>query len=176
MRAFVALDLDDALRDAAVRIRDRLERSPASPKKPRFSSAEKLHVTLKFLGDIDESQAQSIAHAIEPLAQRKAPVLAWKELDAFPSKTKARVIILAMDDDGALGPLATALEDHAEALGIDREERPYRAHVTLARLNEPANVSDWLGPIESARGIATAITLYESKGGKYVPLTSIGFR
>lgn len=175
MRAFVALDLDDALRDAAVRIRDRLERSPASPKKPRFSSAEKLHVTLKFLGDIDESQAQSIAHAIEPLAQ-KAPVLAWKELDAFPSKTKARVIILAMEDGGVLGLLATAIEDHAEALGIDREERAYRPHVTLARLNEPANVSDWLGPIESASGIATAITLYESKGGKYVPLTSIGFR
>jgi 2'-5' RNA ligase len=178
VRAFIALDLDQPLLDAAVRVRDRLERT--APKGARFTPAEKIHVTLAFLGEIDSSQTPTIASGLEPLAG--APLaIAWTSLDAFPSKTRARVIVIGLDDDGTLAALASSVQEHAEALGIEQEERAYRPHLTLARLNAPANVTDWLGAIDPARGTATALTLYVSRAGKYealarFPFTSTGSR
>lgn len=174
MRAFVALDLDDALILSASRIRDRLERSRHAPTNARYTAAEKLHVTLKFLGSIGTAQADTIASGLEPLALA-APTLTFAQLDAFPSPSRARVIVLAAENDGRLHALASAIEDHAEALGIERETRDFRAHLTLARLREPADVRTWLGPIEPVFGKATALTLYESVSGIYKAVARFPF-
>jgi 2'-5' RNA ligase len=168
------LDLDEVLLEASARIRDRLARSRHAPKDARFTQAEKMHVTLKFLGSIDAAQAQTIASGLEPLATR-APPLTLQALDAFPFPSRARVIVLTLEDDGTLRTLATAIEEYAEALGIERETREFRAHLTLARLREPSDVRTWLGPIDAVHGAAAALTLYESTGGHYKSLASFPF-
>jgi len=178
MRAFVALDLADELKEALARLIGRLERN--APQNARFTDAKKMHLTLKFLGDIDEEQSKTIGAAVSDAGQRAAPRIALAKLDAFPSLSRARVAIVSIEGPEIL-PLATAMDDVAFAIGIEREERAYHAHITLARLKEPSDVRAWLAS-ESIAGdaLATAITLYRSdlspKGATYTPIVTSKFR
>ena len=92
-------------------------------------------------------------------------------VDAFGSPRKAHVIVLPLEDDGSLARLCDRI---GETSGV-REDRPYRPHLTLARLKKPADVSALIEstPV-SLEGRVVGITLYESvlgkNGPRYTPL------
>ena len=108
----------------------------------RWQDAEKLHLTLKFLGWVAPDAIAPLWQMATAAIADAAPIDARvSELSAFPSTRRARVLIAAIGDPaGAISGLAAQLESGAEALGILREDRTFRAHVTLARIPRPGDV------------------------------------
>lgn len=98
-----------------------------------------LHVTLAFLGQTEAADA--IASALSRVAAaHPACDLALGGAGAFPSPRRARVLWLGLTGGEALGALAAGVRAALEPLGFEPEDRPFSAHLTLARLKTPAVV------------------------------------
>jgi RNA 2',3'-cyclic 3'-phosphodiesterase len=171
MRLFVALELPEA----AVAALGRFVRAAADPEVWRLVPPESLHVTLAFLGSTDADLVPAIAAALD-LAGSLAPRLVLGEALLLPPR-RARVLSAALEDaDGALETLQARVSDALEATGAYApEKRPFRPHVTVARLRPraqaPRAVSVEPEPLEF-RG--TAVTLFSSRtsphGARYEAL------
>ena len=135
MRLFFAVQLGaDVITRVAAHI-DAL-RAEASDGQLAWETPEKLHYTLKFLGDVDvdELHMEALTHAAE-VARDVAPfALAPGALGAFPDEAAPRVLWLGVDEGAeAMSALATKLDVLLGGYGYAREARPYRPHLTVAR-------------------------------------------
>jgi len=168
-RCFVALDLGlDALAAAAeaqtILDADLVRKSPP----------ESMHITLKFLGHVDvDAVARKVFDAVAPLASGPPLSLGEGKIEGFPTLARAHVVVLeCAGADGRLAALAFHADKAAFALGVPLEDRPYRPHVTLARCKkdfDARKIAARFAP--RPLGFATKLVLYESAGGKYVPLS-----
>lgn len=110
------------------------------------------HVTLKFLGAVEEPRVPGIVEALrEAVAGHSAFAMTVHGLGAFPSASRPRVIWAGIESGaGRLTALARAVEAALVPLGFEAATRPFSAHVTLGRVREP-------GPDPSlARALARA--------------------
>jgi 2'-5' RNA ligase len=100
---------------------------------------ENLHVTLKFLGNVDPTRLDAVRSALAAAAPaREAFDLAVQGLGAFPSPTRPRVIWAGVGaGEAPAAALAGRVEELLVPLGFAREARPFAAHVTLGRVREP---------------------------------------
>lgn len=98
-----------------------------------------LHVTLKFLGQVDEARVLAFAEALTGAAAgHRAFDVVVRGLGAFPSPTRPRVLWAGLDGDaGRLAALAESVDAACGGLGVPRETRAFAAHVTLGRVREP---------------------------------------
>lgn len=98
-----------------------------------------LHLTLKFLGDVEEARTETITTALAGAAARAAAFeMVVRGLGAFPSATRPRVIWAGVaTDPGSLPSLARAVEEVLAAGGFPAEARPFSGHVTLGRVRMP---------------------------------------
>lgn len=146
MRLFLALnppaDLRQRLWEAAAPLRE------AAPE-VAWIPAERLHVTVRFLGQVDDGAAPRIADAVRPAVADFAPVAVTVDrFGAFPTWKRARVVWAGVSWMPALELLHDAVERACTSLGFEVEGRPFRPHLTLARLREPGG--------EAARRVALA--------------------
>lgn len=103
-----------------------------------------LHVTLKFLGEIDAGLAPALGDALAQVAKRyAAPRVSVRGLSSFGGAGVPRVLFAQIDEGGErLVALASAVEDVCEGLGLQRSERALQPHVTLARVRDwPAGLA-----------------------------------
>jgi 2'-5' RNA ligase len=100
---------------------------------------EKLHITLKFLGEIESNQVEALSDAAMRAAQMTRPfMLALEGAGAFPTRGVPRILWLGINDSsGALSELQSHLEEECERAGFAREERPFHPHLTIARIRTP---------------------------------------
>lgn len=138
IRAFVAANLDSGLKAALARVQDRLKATRADV---GWVRPENLHLTLKFLGQVEEGRLGVIGEAIAVAATGCGPIrLVFEGLGAFPSPRAARVVWIGLSHGAeALAKLQTRIETGLESLGFAREERPFTAHLTLGRVRSPAH-------------------------------------
>lgn len=104
-------------------------------------SADRLHVTLKFLGDTDRQLVSEISGILQGVA-RVRPAFAVKVvgIGAFPHRHRPSVIWAGLDGADALASIARELETRLEPLGFPREKRAFQPHLTLARVkSKPPN-------------------------------------
>jgi 2'-5' RNA ligase len=111
-------------------VRRRLE---AQLPKIAYTRGENLHLTLKFLGEVE---AKKIAAMTESLSLiRSRPIeLSASGMDCFPSRGPIKIVTAAME--GTLGPLRAlveSIEQRCKFLGFEKEQRVYRPHVTIGR-------------------------------------------
>jgi RNA 2',3'-cyclic 3'-phosphodiesterase len=172
VRLFVALDLPDAARAALARFRD----AAADPAVWRPLPDTSFHVTLAFLGHRPEEHVERVAAVLRGLPAWRAPELALAGGLLLPPR-RARVLTVALADaDGALAALQGAVSAGLAEAGLyEPEERPFRAHVTVARLRPGARAPRTLdGAPEELAFAAGAVTLYRSAlrrgGAVYEPL------
>ena len=109
----------------------------------RWTSPDGWHVTLKFLGSTWPRLLQMVENAVESAAT-SAPRFETEltEVGAFPTPTRARVLWVGLSDPAER---FTALVSHLDALLRENfvpEKRKFTPHLTLARLNPPANLKD----------------------------------
>ena len=183
-RLFVALDPDAAVRAAvaAAVAGLRLAAGPAGGAL-RFGDPATVHLTLRFLGDVDEVRVGPVAAAVAATAAEHRPL--WLEVrgaGAFPSPRRARVAWLGLGGDlASLAALAAGLDRHLAPLGFAAESRPFTPHLTVARARAPGGAHGLAASLEAASEAiipipwrADAITLFESHlergGARHQPL------
>ena len=149
---------------------------------------ENLHVTVKFLGNVDAARVPSVIDALRSAVRGHAPFdLEVGGLGAFPSATRARVLWAGLIGGTApLGALAASVEDALAHLGFPREDRPFSPHITLARVREPRRSPELAEALGVASGrrfgqvavpdIALMRSDLSPRGARYSTLASIALR
>ena len=132
MRLFLAINLpDDVRRDivaATAAVRD------AAPELSWVDEA-KIHLTLKFLDDQPEERAEAIRRAAEQVGARHRQLMMHVGgLGAFPNFRRSRVVWIGVEQESRLELLHHDVEVACSDLGFDVEGRPFRPHITLARV------------------------------------------
>jgi len=147
----------------------------------RWVPKENLHLTLAFLGRVDDHRISEISTATAEAVQGHVDFsVRLGELGAFPSTRRARVVWAGLDDptQGIAG-IADSVGESMQSLGFPREKRAFEPHVTLARIKAPHPVvlDETLEPISFAVG---RISLFESRLGRpnavYSEVTTFPFR
>lgn len=179
MRLFLAADLPDELREALARARERLERDATGW---RWLRPEAVHLTLRFLGDVDEGRDLGARGGWRNAAAAAAPIeLTLGAAGCFPAHGAPRVLWIGVREratGGALEGLAAALERMAREAGWAPESRPFRPHLTLARRARGARPQRPPGgPADEApAGLVERLVLYRSHldpgGARYTALDS----
>lgn len=178
LRLFFALPLPVAALETLVAAQTRAK-AVASRLSPRWTTIEQMHVTLKFLGP---TPADALPRLEEILAARAAAARPFdatlSHVTAFGGR-RARVLVVELATESpVLAVLATGLDEDAATLGVARETRPFRAHVTLARFKHPG---DARAVIDAAQIAPTFVRCHElrlyrseltSSGSRYTPVAA----
>ncbi|HEV2226195.1 MAG TPA: RNA 2',3'-cyclic phosphodiesterase [Nitrososphaerales archaeon] len=137
MRAFVALEISNPTLDSLVEFEKRLMATGADIK---LVEKQNLHFTVKFLGEINESQAAEVGSRLGSLRLNAVDVEV-RGAGAFPDPSRARVVWagVSRDHEALVAPIAQQVIDSLEGIG-EREERPFRAHITLGRVRSGRNL------------------------------------
>lgn len=137
-RTFIALDISPAARQACERHVDRL-RHEHKEVRVGWERAEKMHVTVKFLGDVGESLLAEVELAITSVAANFAPLTCRLiGTGVFPSRSRPRILWVGVrDETGTIVSLSNEIDSASAALGFSTESRPFRPHVTIGRIREP---------------------------------------
>ena len=136
MRAFIALEVPAHVLDSLVEFQGEVKSSGADLK---LVERENLHFTLKFLGEISDAQVSDASSRLAKLGLQGVEVEV-KGVGAFPTTARPRVVWAgaAPEDEGAVTSIADPVNESLRDIG-ERDERPFRAHITLARVRSPVN-------------------------------------
>jgi 2'-5' RNA ligase len=140
VRTFVAVLLPPGVRRALADAQVCLRRGPGGAA-GRWVQPDSIHLTLKFLGEIPTARLEAIYRAVDAACAARAPFeLRVAGYGCFPNGRQPRVVWAGVSDtsDGRLAALYRAVDGALGALGYERDERPFRAHLTLARIHERA--------------------------------------
>ncbi|MCT2559096.1 RNA 2',3'-cyclic phosphodiesterase [Tsuneonella sp. YG55] len=169
-RLFVALRPPPPVRAALLAAQGGVERA-------RWQSDEQLHLTLRFVGEVDRRTAEDLVTALDGVS---APsfTLEVRGVGHFEKKGRASALWAAVAPNPALEVLERRVERACRAAGIAPETRRFIPHVTLARLGGGAvGAGDWLsanGSLVAPAWPVAAFRLYESRMGRggsaYLPL------
>jgi RNA 2',3'-cyclic 3'-phosphodiesterase len=138
------------------------------------------HITLKFLGEIEEEMAGKLQEATAHIGAKYAPFTATvKGIDAFPDKRRTRVIVIALENGvDNISNIYKDIEESCLASGIEKETRPYTPHITLGRKKVPGPVPDKaLVKLERMSFNVDSVVLFKStlrpEGARYAPVWKI---
>ncbi|MGA9040306.1 MAG: RNA 2',3'-cyclic phosphodiesterase [Terriglobales bacterium] len=129
MRLFIALDIDDGVRERITRF---LEGVHGFAPEARWVRPESLHVTLKFIGEKPEEAVEEIQHALSEVKAGGLP-MTFRGYGFFPGAKAARVFWVGIEAGPQLASLASLVDGAMAGLGIPKEDHAFSAHLTLAR-------------------------------------------
>ncbi|MCJ7511948.1 MAG: RNA 2',3'-cyclic phosphodiesterase [Anaerolineales bacterium] len=137
MRLFVALELEPPVRQRLWRTQADLQHG-TEPEWVRWVQPDGIHLTLKFLGDVEAVKAEAISTALnEATARHPRCAFTVSGLGAFPNPDRARVIWVGLEDpDGTVAALQAGVESALGKLGFEPETKPFRPHLTLGRVRD----------------------------------------
>lgn len=138
MRTFIAIELPAEIRDSLARIEERLKATQADVK---WVEPKNIHLTLKFLGEIDEKQHERINLILDEVAGESSSYkILVSSIGAFPKLDSPRVIWVGADaGDKETKVLAKELEEKIQKIGIPKEDRPFSSHITIGRTRSTKN-------------------------------------
>jgi len=150
IRSFLAIEIPVTVLKKIEMVQEDLKSSRADV---RWVNPGKMHLTLKFFGNIEESQVEPIVDSIGGPVRAVSPFpLQAKGLGAFPQIRNPRVIWLGLvDSRKILIPFQKELEDQFEKIGFQRENRPFQPHLTLGRTTSSRGRDELVGRIEKYR-------------------------
>jgi 2'-5' RNA ligase len=166
MRAFIAIDLPDSIHSALVEKQAALR--PACPD-ARWTRPEGIHLTLKFLGQINDVQVERVTGALASLGRFEAFWVEVKGFGFFPDARRPRVFWVGLEAPPELSELATRVEALMEGIGFPREQRVFTPHLTLARFQVPRpqpalrELLNQQGELDLGRFEVSELFLFESK-------------
>ncbi len=186
MRAFIAIELSNEIRDTLSQIQSHLKYAGADVK---WVEKENIHLTLKFLGEISEEKAEEIKVALDDIGREIGPFeLNLKELGVFPKIEFPRVIWVGLDKGAKESVfLAEKIEDALSKIGFQKDTRPFAAHLTIGRGRAPKNKEALKEKMESIqkqvtsnkKQVITSVILFQStltpKGPIYTKLHGAKF-
>ncbi len=135
LRLFIAIELPEMVREP---LADSLKDSVIiKKKKARLTSKENLHITLKFLGDVQQDKRGDLQAAIANSVGGIGPFeLKIHSGGVFPAIKKPRILWAGFDISKELSVLVNNLENEFEKIGFSKDLKPFQPHITLARIPE----------------------------------------
>lgn len=177
IRCFVAAELPGEVREDLRRLQDRLRRRNVDV---RWLRPESMHLTVRFLGELEPDLYEAIVGVLrEPLAGQPCK-LRGCGLGTFPGRGRARVLWVGLGGDTPqLARAALEVEARLESVGVPRDLRPFRPHLTLARARGPSGMRGLASALEQDRDYegpsfdVGSLTLFESRlrpgGAEHIP-------
>jgi 2'-5' RNA ligase len=138
MRLFTAITLPDPTREHLARVLVALKSLPALKETVRWVSAEHLHITLKFIGEVPSDRVPLLVTSLKTLVIPSMPIAVDRFL-ILPGQGPARV--LAANVTRNLAPIVALfnqIESACQPLGVSRERREYKPHLTFGRFSRPS--------------------------------------
>ncbi|MBA2382806.1 MAG: RNA 2',3'-cyclic phosphodiesterase [Chloroflexi bacterium] len=134
-RLFVAAPLSEEARAAVAEVVDRIRAGEPEGRGVRWVRLDGLHITMRFLGPTPDARIPDLAAAVARAADQATPfTIRIAGAGSFPPVGRPRTLWLDLDRGvDQLAALATRIDDALEGAGWERERRPFRAHLTLAR-------------------------------------------
>lgn len=178
MRLFLGLPASLSLKDqVSVLLKEK-------PFKASWVKVENLHITLKFLGEVEEKKANKIIESFEeivkPIKYRKLP---FEGASAFPNEKRPRVLFLKFKEDPEIINYQKGIEERFSKEGFEKEERDFKIHLTIARFKFPPDPEKFKKLLEKLSNEkiepfeVSEIVLFESilkpEGPVYNPLKGI---
>ena len=182
MRAFIAIELSQEIKSTLSILQQSLQKTKADVK---WVEPQNIHLTLKFLGDINEAQLNQISGILDEAAKlNPAYSIRISELGAFPEIENPRVIWAGVDHgDSQTKQINRILEKRLSSIGIPKEKNEFSAHITIGRVRSGKNRIKLSGELKRLNVGFTGkelqmqvskILLFESKlspkGPAYAPL------
>ena len=178
LRAFIAVGLSEETRAALAEVQSELRRVQADVK---WVAVESIHITLKFLGWVDDAMLEKIKAVAASCAAGGAFSYTVNGLGSFPPGRKPRVVWAGVTDGAArLIALAQKLDAALEPLGFEKENRPFVPHLTIGRVRSPRKAELLAPAIEHHASTmfgtceVSELILFESKlsprGATYLPV------
>jgi len=181
IRTFIAIELPEEIIYTISKVQEEIK---SYGLKIRWVRPENIHLTLKFLGDIQEADTEKVARAVSESVTGYHPIsLAVKGIGVFPGIKRPRVLWLGISKKlDLLTALQRTLDEKLEAIGFPKEKRPFRGHLTLGRIKDKIDPKRLHGVLkefaqfESEHFFAHRIILYKSelkpKGAVYTKLAN----
>jgi RNA 2',3'-cyclic 3'-phosphodiesterase len=135
MRAFIAIDLPQAIKKHLSQLEEKLQTRLSGVK---WVEPANIHITLKFLGEIDTQTKTPVSAALNEIAAETAAFpVRISSAGAFPDTKYPRIVWLgASQGNSQAGQIAAKLEESMEKLGFARENREFSCHLTIARVKQ----------------------------------------
>ena len=183
MRLFVGIEISPAVIAATIELIAQL-RAASATLAPRsritWVTAERLHITIRFIGHVDDTRADEIRAVLAPPLPMEPFNLTIAGVGTFPPKGSPRVVWAGLTGGcDQLMAIESTVSERLAGVGVPREERLYNPHLTLARVRDAAGLrpAPFVGSrreISLGTTSVDAITLFESrlspKGPTYVAL------
>ncbi len=183
MRAFIAVAVPESVLKSC---QDIVAQFKGLNLQGRFAKTRSMHLTLHFLGNIEEEQIPGIAEILEQAGKGVTPFdLEVGRLGVFPHLTHPRVVWIGVEPVDGLMKLQSKIQQGLEPLGFPKENRDFHPHLTLLRLKSRKNLRRLAQYIETEGpglrvGVIKAeqIHLYQSilkpQGAEYRQLLTFG--
>lgn len=150
MRAFLAAEIDEELKDKISKVQERLKEADAPVK---FVEPYNLHFTFKFFGEIDEEKTEKISSAVENKVQNYGPFEMFiKGVGVFPNPRYIRVLWLGVEDSEPFSKLQMDLDEDFVKLGF-KKERSYVPHLTMGRVRGAKNKDALISKINELKEV-----------------------
>jgi 2'-5' RNA ligase len=182
LRLFIGLEIDDAVKRVAATAGEELRLAIGPALKARWVPAENLHVTVRFIGQVDDVRAPAIIAALTPALDIPPFDIELGGCGVFPPGGPPRVLWIGITRGlQNLAAIHDAFDRRLAPFGFEPEARSFNAHLTLARIKEaPRGAAAAVR--QAVRAVArpairvdvTRATVFQShmspKGSRYVPL------
>jgi 2'-5' RNA ligase len=182
MRTFIAIPLPEETRNFLSNIQNQLKSCGADVK---WVQPQNIHLTLKFLGEINEGQLNKINVILEEVAKKMHPfTVSIDSIGAFPRINSPRVIWAGIQQgDSEVKIIANELEERIAEIGIPKEEKTFSSHITIGRRRSGLKMDKLIDGLQKIASLAkeqgqefltSKITLFKStltpKGPNYESL------
>jgi len=147
MRFFIAIDISPSIKKEILRLTAILKKGDPDVK---WVNENKIHITLKFLGNIEEKNIKPISEAIREICRKHNTFnVTFSELGAFPRIAKPKVLWLGIDKGSDfLTNLAKDIDSGLVNIGFKSEEREFKPHLTIGRVRSLRNIPALTGSIK----------------------------
>jgi 2'-5' RNA ligase len=166
IRAFIALPSDPLVNSNIIEIQRDLSSAEADV---RWEAENKLHITLKFLGDTEPATLKELHQTLlHELSGFHSLEFTYTKLGVFPNEANPRIVWVGTDNHPSLIELQSLVERVCQQSGFKKDDRPFHPHVTIGRVKGTRNIrllTDRLKSItfEPIRSLCTGILIMQSQ-------------
>lgn len=135
LRSFIAVELPNEIHDSLQKLQNNLKDSMPDVRWVKYGN---IHLTLKFLGDVEVSKIEKISKSIQYVADEFSPfTMSLAHIGAFPNFRKPSIIWTGVEEGAEkIIEIVEQIESSMEKLGFAREKRPFKPHLTIGRIRE----------------------------------------
>lgn len=139
IRMFIAIELPS---DIQQRIATVVLDAASVGSRVKWVETNNLHLTLKFLGGVEETMLSDVQNALTDVAtQSQQFTMVMRGVGGFPNFKRPRVLWVGVDAPQALLDLQSRIENAFQQLGFERERRAFHPHITIGRVKAPQGIS-----------------------------------